>query len=106
MSANVVNPGQAGGDNSFQMGPQVNGTGGPNYIPRPGNPNAGFGGYHDGDFPFHKLADANNRMSVISDVNDVAGSAGVFSTTMDGVIVGQIGGDGKVTSSTGGGSSS
>jgi cytochrome c peroxidase len=104
--ANVVNPGQAGGDNTFQMGPQVNGTSGPNYIPHPGSPNSGFGGYHDGDFPFHKLADPNNRMSIISDVNDVAGSAGVFSTTMGGVIVGQIGGDGKLTSSTGGGSSS
>ena len=94
--ANVVNPGQAGGDNSFQLGPQVNGAAGPNYIPHPGSPNAGFGGYHDGDFPFHKLADPNNRMSVVSDLNDVAGSAGVFSTTMAGVVVGQIGGDGKV----------
>jgi cytochrome c peroxidase len=95
--ANVVNPGQAGGDNTFQMGPQVNGAAGPNYIPRPGSPNAGFGGYHDGDFPFHKLSDPNIRTSVIADVNDVAGSAGVFSTNMAGVVIGQIGGDGKVT---------
>ena len=101
--ANVVNPGQAGGDNTFQLGPQVNGEAGPNYIPRPGNPNAGFGGYHDGDFPFHKLADPNNRMSVVSDLNDVAGSAGVFSTSMVGVVVGQIGGDGKIAPIAGGG---
>ncbi len=104
--ANVVNPGQAGGDNCFQLGPQVNGAAGPNYIPHPGSPNAGFGGYHDGDFPFHKLADPNNRMSVVSDLNDVAGSAGVFSTTMAGVVVGQIGGDGKVDPIVSGGSSS
>src|SRR6476660_4068536 len=80
--ANVVNPGQAGGDNTFQLGPQVNGAAGPNYIPRPGSPNAGFGGFHDGDFPFHKLSDPDIRTSVISDLNDVAGSAGVFSTNL------------------------
>ena len=91
--ANIVNPGQAGGDNTFQMGPQMNGAAGPNYIARPGSPHAGFGGYHDGDFPFHKLADADNRMSVVSDLNDVSGSAGVFSTAMNKVSVGQISGD-------------
>ena len=33
------------------------------------------------DFPFHKLADVNNRNSaVISDINDVASSQGVFNT--------------------------
>lgn len=101
--ANIVNPGQAGGDNTFQMGPQVNGVNGPNYIPRPGSPNAGFGGYHDGDFPFHKLADADNRMSVVSDGNDVAGSAGVFATNMSGVVVGRIGGDGRIIPVSNGG---
>ncbi len=95
--ANIVNPGQAGGDNTFQIGPQVNGANGPNYIPRPGSPNAGFGGYHDGDFPFHKLADTNDRMSVVSDLNDVAGSAGVFATNMGSVVVGRIGTDGSIT---------
>ena len=92
--ANIVNPGQAGGDNTFQMGPQINGINGPNYIPNPGSAGAGFGGYHDGDFPFHKLANANDRTSVISDLNDVAGSAGVFSTAMGQVTVGRINGSG------------
>ncbi|MBZ5532366.1 MAG: hypothetical protein LAO20_13125 [Acidobacteriia bacterium] len=85
--ANQINPGQAGGDNAFQMGPQVGGVTGPNYIPNPGSPGAGFGGYHDGDFPFHKLSNADNRMTVLSDLNDVAGSQGVFPTRMDQVVV-------------------
>ena len=85
--ANLMNPGQAGGDDSFQVGPQVNGAAGPNYIPNPGTPGAGFGGYHDGDFPFHKPAHPDNRVNVVSDLNDVAGSQGVFATRMDQVIV-------------------
>src|SRR6185312_4113734 len=92
--ANVINPGQAGGDNSFQLGIPINGANGPNYMPHAGNSNAGFGGYHDGDFPFHKLADVNDRMTAVADVNDVAGSAGVFSTRMGQVTV--------VSTSTGG----
>jgi cytochrome c peroxidase len=84
---NIVNPGQPGGDNSFQLGPQVNGVTGPNYLPNPGTPGAGFGGYHDGDYPFHKLADANDRAIVTADINDVSGSQGVFPTTHDRVIV-------------------
>ena len=88
---NNVNPGQAGGDNSFQVG-------GPNYHFNAGSPNAGFGGYHDGDFPFHKVADPRDRFSVISDVNDVSGSQGVFATTQDRVVMtvngGQAAGDG------------
>jgi cytochrome c peroxidase len=79
--ANTLNPGQAGGDNSFQMGLPVGNSIGPNYVMNPGTPGAGFGGYHDGDFPFHKLSDPNNRGSVIADVNDVAGSQGVFATS-------------------------
>jgi cytochrome c peroxidase len=101
--ANIVNPGQASGDNTFQMGPQVNGANGPNYIPRPGNPNAGFGGYHDGDFPFHKLANTDDRTSVVSDLNDVAGSAGVFSTQMGSIVVGRIAGDGSLSPDRNGG---
>src|ERR1043165_8519791 len=78
---NEVNPGQAGGDNSFQMGS------GPNYHLSAGSANAGFGGYHDGDFPFHKVADPKDRFSIISDVNDVTGSQGVFATTHDQILV-------------------
>ena len=83
---NIVNPGQPGGDNTFELGPQVGGVTGPNYLPDPGTPGAGFGGYHDGDYPFHKLADANNRASVVSDINDVSGSQGVFALTKDKVV--------------------
>src|SRR6185437_1253660 len=60
---NNVNPGQAGGDNSFQMGVSLNGSLGPNYAYNPGTSGAGFGGYHDGDFPFHKLSNPNDRDS-------------------------------------------
>src|ERR1051326_6946215 len=58
---NEVNPGQAGGDNSFQMGVPMNGALGPNYHYNGGTSGAGFGGYHDGDFPFHKLSNTNDR---------------------------------------------
>ena len=85
---NSVNPGQAGGDNSFQIGAPVNGAPGPNHHYKGGTSDAGFGGYHDGDFPFHKLSNPNDRnSSVISDVNDVSGSQGVFATKMGQVIV-------------------
>src|SRR5215831_163730 len=78
---NEINPGQAGGDNNFEMGS------GPNYHLSAGTAGAGFGGYHDGDYPFHKVANQVDRFSVISDVNDVTGSQGVFATNMVGVTV-------------------
>src|SRR5689334_4481423 len=78
---NEINPGQAGGDNNFEMGS------GPNYHLSAGTPGAGFGGYHDGDYPFHKLAVQTDRFSVISDVNDVTGSQGVFATSGDRIVV-------------------
>ena len=84
---NEVNPGQAGGDNTFQLGVPFNGSLGPNYHYKAGSANAGFGGYHDGDYPFRKLADINDRFSVISDVNDVSGSQGVFGLTNDQITV-------------------
>jgi len=85
--ANTLNPGQAGGDNNFELGPQVAGGTGPNHFLNPGTPGAGFGGYHDGDFPFHKLANADNRINIVSDLNDVSGSQGVFATNMGTVTV-------------------
>jgi cytochrome c peroxidase len=62
-SLNTLNPGMAGGDNSFQLGA-------PNYQLK------------TSDFPFHKLADVNNTNStVLSDKNDVVGSQGVLNAT-------------------------
>ncbi len=84
---NQVNPGQAGGDNNFQLGVSSNGSLGPNYHYKAGTASAGFGGYHDGDFPFHKVADVKDRFSVISDVNDVSGSQGVFGLSNDKITV-------------------
>jgi cytochrome c peroxidase len=41
------------------------------------------------DFPFHKLADVNNRNSaVLSDRNDIGGSQGVFDEVFNGVVDG------------------
>jgi cytochrome c peroxidase len=84
---NEVNPGQAGGDNTFQLGVPANGSLGPNYHYSAGTSGSGFGGYHDGDFPFRKLADVNDRFSVTSDVNDVSGSQGQFGLTNDQITV-------------------
>jgi cytochrome c peroxidase len=95
---NNVNPGQAGGDNSFQI------SQGPNYHFSAGSPNAGFGGYHDGDFPFHKVANPKDRFSVISDVNDVSGSQGVFATTQDRIVLTGVTGQGNGGGNSGPGS--
>lgn len=84
---NEVNPGQPGNDNTFQLGVPFNGSLGPNYHYKAGTANAGFGGYHDGDFPFRKMADVNDPFSVISDVNDISGSQGQFGLTNDVVTV-------------------
>jgi cytochrome c peroxidase len=92
---NEVNPGQAGGDNTFQIGVPFNGSLGPNYHYKAGSADAGFGGYHDGDYPFRKVADVNDRFSVISDVNDVSGSQGQFGLTNDTITITQIGQNGR-----------
>ena len=100
---NEVNPGQAGGDNTFQMGVPFNGGFGPNYHYSAGTPSAGFGGYHDGDFPFHKLADVKDRFSaVLADTNDVSGSQGIFPLAMGDVTVGVKGSNGTLVSTSGG----
>jgi cytochrome c peroxidase len=91
---NEVNPGQAGGDNTFQLGVPFNGSLGPNYHYKAGSADAGFGGYHDGDYPFRKVADVNDRFSVTSDVNDVSGSQGQFGLTNDTITVTQAGQNG------------
>ncbi len=94
---NEVNPGQAGGDTSFQVGR------GPNYHLNPGTPNSGFGGYHDGDYPFHKVSDPDQGLSLITDANDVTGSQGVPGLTHTLVTV--TGGD-TIISGSGGGNAS
>ncbi len=86
---NDVNPGQAGGDNTFQLGVPMNGSKGTNYHLKAGSASAGFGGYHDGDWPFRKLSNINDRFSVIADQNDVAGSQGVFLSQFGSVTVPQ-----------------
>lgn len=71
---NQISPGllrvTPGADTTFQ-------TGRPNYT------------LQSGDFPFHKLADPNDRNSeVISDSNDVSSSQGVFNTQFVDIIRG------------------
>ena len=72
-SRNQINPRQpAGVDPTFD-----NGT----------SPNAQL---TEADFPFHKLADPNNRASeVLSDTANVAGSQGVMPSVFDGVTPGE-----------------
>ena len=98
---NEVNPGQAGGDNTFQLGPTVSGIQGPNHHYNAGSATAGFGGYHDGDFPFHKVSNVDDRFTIVSDVNDVSGSQGSFPLTMGQVITGVIGGNGQIIQGSG-----
>lgn len=69
-SKNQINPGQKGGDNTFNIG------GRPNYQ------------LAVTDYPFHKLSDPNNRSSVVSDSNDVTGSQGVFRSKFVDVVPG------------------
>jgi len=67
-SKNTVNPGQAGGDNSFQLVP------GPNATVAAGN------------FPFHRFSNRDARdSSILADFNDVIGSQGVFLTKFLGI---------------------
>ncbi|MCV3217278.1 hypothetical protein OGM63_27850 [Plectonema radiosum NIES-515] len=73
-SKNQISPGLLASlkDTTFQVG------GGPNYQ------------LTTTDFPFHKLADPNNRTStVISSLNDVASSQGVFYSVLNNTVPGQ-----------------
>src|SRR3954466_13669884 len=68
---NEVNPGQAGGDNTFQVVP------GPNSTVAAAN------------FPFHHLANRDDGLSsILADTNDVMGSQGVFQGDFLGLIRG------------------
>ena len=65
---NQLNPGQAGGSNTFDL----------LAAGRKGGPNATLSAT---DFPFHRLADPNDRESaVLYSSDDVAGSSGVFNS--------------------------
>ena len=68
-SKNEVNPGQAGGDNIFQV------VSGPNST------------ITSSSFPFHSLSNPDDRLStILRDVNDVMGSQGVFQGNFSGVL--------------------
>ena len=86
---NEVSPGIKAGDTTFQMGTSVDGKIYPNYRLNPGTLPAGFGGYHDGDFPLHKQGNPDTRNNPGTDVNDVVGSQGVFSTSFDKIRLGR-----------------
>ena len=87
---NEVSPGIKAGDTTFQVG-RCDGR--KRFIRITTStrepPAAGFGGYHDGDFPLHKQGNPDTRNNPISDVNDVVGSQGVFSTSFDKVQLGR-----------------
>ena len=86
---NEVSPGIKAGDTTFQLGVALNGKLYPDYTLNPGTAEAGFGGYHNGDFPLHKQNDPDTRNNPGSDVNDVVGSQGVFSTSFDSIQLGR-----------------
>jgi cytochrome c peroxidase len=86
---NSVSPGIKAGDSTFQMGVPLAGKNYPDYTLNPGTADAGFGGYHDGDFPLHKQGDPDTRNQPGNDVNDVVGSQGVFSTSFDRIRLGR-----------------
>jgi cytochrome c peroxidase len=74
-ATNQVNPGS---DGVFNVGVKMSGNVYPNYHLYAGTPDAGWGGYHNGDFPLHKLSNVDLNNTVISDTNDVVGSQGEF----------------------------
>lgn len=82
---NQVNP---GADGLFDVGLKMAGNTYPNYHLYPGTPDAGWGGYHNGDFPLHKLANPTVNSGVISDTNDIVGSQGEFARQFDGITLG------------------
>ena len=68
-SKNQLSPGLLRVDSNWNPSPDSTfSLGGPNYQLKPE------------DYPFHRLADVNDRASVISDTNDIASSQGVSNT--------------------------
>ena len=87
-AVNALSPGIKAGDTTFQKGVLYGGTYYPNYRLHAGTASAGYGGFHDGDFPFHKVSDPDNADTATSDVNDVVSSEGVFSSNFDQIVLG------------------
>ena len=85
---NQVDPDIRGGNSVFQLGVTLGGNIYPNYQLHAGTPEAGFGGYHDGDFPLHKQGNVDNRNIVLSDKYDVISSQGVYSSNFDSIVLG------------------
>src|SRR5581483_756869 len=86
---NSISPGLNAGVTTFQLGVPLNGINHPNYTLNAGSPTAGFGGYHDGDFPLHKQNNPDTRNDPGSDINDIVGSQGVFATSFDRIRLGR-----------------
>src|ERR1051325_4884030 len=86
---NSISPGIKAGDTTFQLGVPLAGKDYPNYTLNPGSLSAGFGGYHDGDFPLHKQNNPDTRNEPGPDVNDIVGSPGGISTSFDRIQLGQ-----------------
>lgn len=82
---NQVNP---GADGMFDLGVKMAGNTYPNYHLYAGTPDAGWGGYHNGDFPLHKLSNVDLGNTVSSDTNDIVGSEGAFATNFDKIVLG------------------
>jgi len=81
-SKNQLNPGMKNVDPDARgvFDPMATGVGGPNHQ------------LSEEDFPFRKLADAEDRTSaVLHDTNDVCSSQGVFNATFAGVVPGRPG---------------
>jgi cytochrome c peroxidase len=74
----------------FSLGVPIGTTVYPNYMLHAGTSTAGFGGYHDGDFPLHKEPnpDLITRPFAGTDHNDVISSQGVFPTLFNGINLG------------------
>jgi cytochrome c peroxidase len=89
---NAVDPDLRGVNTTglFSMGVPIGSTSYPNYTLHAGTSAAGFGGYHDGDFPLHKEPnpDLITRPFAGTDHYDIVGSQGVFPTIFNSINVG------------------
>ena len=76
--------------NMFTLGVLMGNAYYPNYQLHGGTPGAGFGGYHDGDFPLYKPVSDLETVPYNTGVNhhDVISSQGVFARTFNSVTVG------------------
>ncbi|HEX7288213.1 MAG TPA: cytochrome c peroxidase [Candidatus Angelobacter sp.] len=76
--------------NMYTLGVLLGNSYYPNYQLHAGNPTAGFGGYHDGDFPLNKpLADSTTApFNTGVDHHDVISSQGVFARTFNSITPG------------------